>query len=354
MSQSTKGRLIHISNQHGYTPSERAYQRYYELSIASRWPLAIFSGFAPQSSFIRYLSNIAYRSTNFFRTLHPTYGSHTSIYTIDCPSGATRFAIDASDSGELEAPHVTNKVHIYFKSNYWQSKDYPLVVRPIVNGNSNLTPRRLNRLSQLRSAPKHYDVVFISRVWGGIEHNVRCFETLNQIPGNNLLIALFTPQSASHDSDYEIQKRDARKRLERIGIRCLVGQIPLLKLWQLLAAGRIVFLRAGKHLCIPWRMLDLLAMGSVIVTDSVPYPTWPIPLTNELHYESLKIERPINTDAAPLDNYENARDVIDSLLLDKARRDLLASNAANYFDTYASPQSVGKYIKKCIQQSPIS
>lgn len=61
--------------------------------------------------------------------------------------------------------------------------------------------------------------MFVSRIWGGIKHNVRCFEVLNRLPGNNLLLAISTSPARSASTDYEKgkEKEKARVKLEHIG-----------------------------------------------------------------------------------------------------------------------------------------
>ena len=75
--------------------------------------------------------------------------------------------------------------------------------------------------------------------------------------------------------------------LQSKGILCTEQQVRLYKLWDIMSTSKVVFVRAGKHLCIPWRMIDLLAMGSAIVSDAQPYPIWPEPLKNSFKIRSF-------------------------------------------------------------------
>ena len=191
---------------------------------------------------------------------------------------------------DIVGPDALDWCDIYFKANKWTGHVYPEKVVPVVNGNGFLRNRHLTRLRKMRHTPKPNDLLFISRVWGGIEHNVRLFEALAKLPCKKRLVAILVS-----DPGCAAETAGARKRLERVGVECTYDLIPIRKLWQLTAAAKIVVLRAGKYLCIPWRMIDLLCMGTCIVTDSEFYSNWPVPLEPGTHYVSCGIDRPADT-----------------------------------------------------------
>jgi hypothetical protein len=112
----------------------------------------------------------------------------------------------------------------------------------------------------------------------------------------------------------------------------------------LTAGAKIVVLRAGKYLCIPWRMIDLLSMGSCIVSDSEFYPNWPVPLESETHYASFGIDRPADTAPASSEEYAKVADTIMGLVNDEHEHNRLRQNSAAYFDSHAAPKKIGDYI----------
>ena len=77
----------------------------------------------------------------------------------------------------------------------------------------------------------------------------------------------------------------------RQGIAWTTDPLPLFDLWRLSAQSRLNVLRLGMHHCVPWRMMDVLAMGGCPVLDCDPYTLWPQPLERNQNYLSL--------DAAP-------------------------------------------------------
>ena len=342
--------MVDISLEGKLFPVQASYQRYYQMAMRTAWSGENFIDMPGG----RFTEEISMRLKAEAKKISPVKtvvsDGHTSLYCYKNSHQKVLFAIDAADKPEIERPDLLDVVQLYFKANHWPQRDYPANVVPIVNGNGVLSGRRIKKLCSLRDQNKTHDLIFVSRVWGGIEHNVRCFETLKQLPGRNLLLAIFTPPSKASSSEYEMQKIDARNDLEEIGIRCTNKPISLQQLWRMTASSRVVFLRAGKHLCIPWRMLDLLAMGSVVVTDSVPYPEWPEPLVQDTHYCSLNIPRPVDTRAGPLQSYGLNSDLITSLIANPDRRAAISTAAIDYFSTYGCPEAVGSYIRKNIER----
>jgi len=102
----------------------------------------------------------------------------------------------------------------------------------------------------------------------------------------------------------------ARKRLEQVGVECTYDLLPIKQLWEEMASAKIIILRAGKHMCVPWRMIDLLCMGACIVTDSDFNPGWPQKLMAGKHYVSAGINRPVDTSAASTKEFEKIHETI--------------------------------------------
>lgn len=251
-------------------------------------------------------------------------------------------AIDTSDNRNIDSEYIYNWSDIYFKSNYWPILAYPIKVVPIINGNGRT---RIELLKGLRQQEKIYDFSFISRVWGGREHNIRLFEKVSSINGNNRFLAIF--------NDFDRQQPETvnyQKRLEASGVQWTYTEMQKNDLWNIIAQSRYVMIRAGKHLCIPWRMIDLLCMGSSIVLDSDPYPQWPQPLMNRIHYISLGIIRPWNTDPAEDKCYDTIPNNLTNILRDNELQKSLSINSKCYFDKYAEPEKVIQYVLDCIDK----
>ena len=249
-----------------------------------------------------------------------------------------RFVIDSSDPGHLASEKDYRWCDVYFKSNYWQSKTYKKKVRPIVNGNGVVNPLALEKISGLWHAPKTYDLVFISRVWGGVEHNVRLFEHLAKINCTKKLVAIFNDKS----------KEEYWSRLASVGVECTTDLFGKQDLWREVSSANLVFLRAGKHLCIPWRMVDLLCMGACIVLDSEPYPRWPVPLRNNYNYVHCGIKRPVDTSPAELQEYKAIITTIEGLLSEQEKIHSICTNNREYFKENVSYEALGRYIIKSL------
>lgn len=259
--------------------------------------------------------------------------------------GGLTFAIDAHDGKEIFSPELQKSCDIYFKANRWRNEKYEENVLPIVNGNGFLRERHLKKLMQMRNTPEEIDFLFISRIWGGVEHNVRLFETLAKLPFKKKLIAIFVKGVAS-----EKETESAITRLQKAGVECTYNLIPIKELWQSIARSRVVMIRAGKYMCIPWRMIDLLCMGACMVTDMDFEPQWPAPLVPGKEYISAGISRPADTSAAPPEEYEKLQQTMAKLLADKTRIAEIKMSSADYFDRQAAPAKVGHYIHQKIQE----
>jgi hypothetical protein len=255
------------------------------------------------------------------------------------------FAIDAHDGKDIFAPDLLDRCDLYFKANMWRNEPYPEKTLPIVNGNGFLRRRHLAKLRSMRSLARDKDLLFISRIWGGVEHNVRLFEALAELPCRKQLMAIFVKGVVG-----ERETAAAIRRLEMAGVECSFDLVSVQELWYRCASSKIVMLRAGKYLCIPWRMIDLLCMGSCIVTDSDFEPQWPEPLKAGCHYVSAGITRSPDTSAADRGEYEKLAATITSLLEDEEKINRLKIAGAGYFDEHAAPERVGIYILNCLKK----
>ncbi len=269
----------------------------------------------------------------------PDLSDFVGCYTWHHHGKDIKFAIDAHDLQDIVSPRALEWCDLYFKANKWHNKQYPEKVVPIVNGNGFLRQRHLARLQAMRHVPKTNDLLFISRVWGGVEHNVRVFEALAELPCKKRLMAILVA-----DPGCAAETEMAEKRLQHAGVECTYDLIPIRKLWQETAAAKIIMLRAGKYMCIPWRMIDLLCMGACMVTDSDFNPLWPEPLQPDVHYAGAGIDRPEDTSSAPREEYGRITATVSALLDDEEKQHRLRRNGAAYFDNHAAPLRVGEYI----------
>ena len=275
----------------------------------------------------------------------PDLSDFTGCYTMQLQGRTIRFAIDGHDLKDIVAAKALAWADVYFKANMWATEQYPDKVVPIVNGNGFLRTRHLKKLQQMRNRARGIDVIFISRIWGGVEHNVRLFEELAALPGKKRLVAIFVSGTASTG-----ETEAARKRLERVGVECTTDLLSIEQLWQEMANSKIVILRAGKHLCIPWRMIDLLCMGACIVSDADFYPQWPERLAAGEQYVSAGVERPADTSSASVVEFGKLGETVARLLEDEKEQKRLRHNSAAYFDNHAAPERVGEYVLSRLMQ----
>jgi hypothetical protein len=272
------------------------------------------------------------------------YAQHVGQYVLSDSShhsaSEVGFLIDAHDGAEVRAPQLLEWGKLYYKSNYWPGKEYHSKVRPIVNGNPHVVGR-IELLRELRSAEMERDLVFVSRIWGGREHTVRLFEALSRVHCKKHLYAIL------------VQEKDKRyaDRLDKVGVPWGFDLIPLMDLWRLCASSRLVMLRAGKHLCIPWRMIDLLAMGACPMLDHDPFPQWPTPLQKSINYLSVEIARPSDSSSGPVEDYEKVPNIVEAMLRNNELLDYVRHNNRYYFERYAAPRAVGEYIVHALIES---
>ncbi len=267
-----------------------------------------------------------------------------AFYRYRCGSRELSFAIDSHDGKDIFSPELLESTDIYFKSNKWGGETYPEKVLPLVNGNGFLRQRHLEKLKVMRGVSKENDFLFISRVWGGVEHNIRLFEALATIPCKKRLVAIFVKGAAGKK-----ETQEAINRLESVGVECTYQLVPIKNLWRETSKSKVVMIRAGKYMCIPWRMIDLLCMGTCMVTDGDFEPLWPQPLLPGIHYVSGGINRPADTSAAQPSEYEKLIETIRQLVENDERIYQLQCRSAEYFDNYAAPSKVGEYILSCLE-----
>lgn len=264
---------------------------------------------------------------------HSTY---VGQYVAEMRNGTQlRFAVDAHDHQDIRSTEILDWSDLYFKSNYWPMLRYPEKVYPIVNGNGTIGSRSLKRLRALRSTPKDLDVVFISRVWDSREHDIRLFENLARLPGSKKLLAIFPkPGEPKHVA--------LQDRLARASVPWTYRYVPQRDLWRTMARARVVILRSGHHMCMPWRAIDLLAMGACILLDRNPRPEWPVPLREHVNYVSMEL--PVDQPDANANDYVRIPALVNQLLENHVLQTAIRKNNRDYFEDNASPTSVGEYI----------
>jgi len=267
----------------------------------------------------------------------------TGRYVARIGARTIRFAIDARDSSPIHDPEILEWSDVYFKANAWPELDYDDRVHPIVNGNGILSWRRIERLRALRGSRRDVDVAFVSRLWGGIEHNVRLFETLARLDCRVELQALIP-----RDADTAALAKPI-DRLRAAGVPVGTRALSPDELWRTLAGARLVVLRPGAHLCVPWRTLDLLCMGACILLDSPFRPVWPEPLLPGVHYVDAGVQRPPDGSVAPTSEYEKIHAVIEKALADNDLQDEVRAANARYFDDHAAPERVAGYVLQTLE-----
>lgn len=270
-----------------------------------------------------------------------------------------RVAIDTSDGRDVRDTDALEWCDVYFKTNLWPSLRYAEKVRPFLNGNGSLSASKLDRLKQLRNAEKSIDLSHCAKIWqptavgsdyspekwmNVIEHQVRLFETLSRIDCRKELLAIIpTP----------LREQDVRgfiNRLQACGVKCQRdwGDITSQKFWAGLSRAKIAFLRPGNHLCISWRMTDLLAMGACIVCDGAPYPNWYQPLESGVHFGDGHCRLGPDYSLPDDSRYARLQRVIEDLLADEDGMLSLRGYASNYFDRYGNPQAVASYLLETV------
>jgi hypothetical protein len=266
---------------------------------------------------------------------HPQ--SFVGHYTLGTGPDRIRFAVDPNDNKRIASQAALDSCDVYFKSNKWSGERYPSKVLPLVNGNGLHDRRSLAFLTSLRNAPKDRDLVFISRLASGVDHNIKVFESLARLKCRKLLIAVLYAQHG-HDQ--------YAKTLEGFGVTCVSRNLPSMELWKLMATSRVNFIRLGAKHCVPWRMVDLLCMGSCIAIDRHPLSDWPVPLQDGANFVSC-FGRDTLTPPSESD-YSIVANTVEHLLDAPELERTIADNNAAYFDRYASPAMVAHYVVQSV------
>jgi hypothetical protein len=274
---------------------------------------------------------------------HPLVGQ----YLFRLADGSERkVCIDSQDSGDLLSEPLLAWCDLYLKTNYWPSRTYPNKVKPLCNAN----PRLLGKFPQLhalRRIKPEYDVCFIVRVWGGkeetegIEHNLRLLEAVARVRCRKYLLAYLV---AGDVASYI-------RRLESQGISWTRKFMPLHQLWDLSARSRLNIIRLGMHACVPWRMMDLLAMGACPVLDQRPYTLWQQPLLEGENYLSLDVAVPPDQCLGRPQDYVAVTERVEAMVADAARTQHIQEKNAQYFDAYLTPEALGRHLCAAVLES---
>ncbi len=266
----------------------------------------------------------------------PIVGQYLVTFT---DGGVRRVCIDAADNHFVNSAALRDWADVYYKSNMWASEEYPSNVKPVVNGNPGVS-RDEDRLRAMRGQTPEYDLSCIVRVWAGssaeegTEHCIRLLESLSQMRCRKYLCGVLV------QGDIRAQAR----RLERCGVPWRAHVLPLSTLRQVAARSRLSVLRLGVHHCIPWRMVELLAMGCAIVLDRKPFSRWPEPLVAGEHFLDLALGVGPGCCVASDTDYEAIPARVEGWLASETLPPQLSTNAAQYFDHYAAPKRVGAYL----------
>jgi hypothetical protein len=311
-----------------------AYQRYYLLGLAELTRVSV-RGLPPLA---RAAPGVDLKIRLAYRLARGPEQAYVGRYEARLDGRTVRFAVDAHDSRAVFDEEALAWSEVYFKANRWPGDDHDPRVLPVVNGNGLLDRKKIEHLRSLRDAPKEVDVAYVSNVWGGREHSLRVFERLAALDCDKDLLAIF-PRGFPPEED-----EANMARLRAAGIPVTRDPVPPPELWRRLARARVVPLRAGKHLCLSWRTIDLLAMGACILFDALPPPRWPVPLEPDIHVADCGIARPADTEAAGDEEYAKVAPAVEALLADEARAAELRRAAAGYFDAHAAPARLAEYV----------
>ncbi len=280
--------------------------------------------------------------------------NHVGRYLLRHDSQSIKIAIDSADSRGVRDPDALQWSDIYFKANKWRSVEYPDKVFPLINGNGYLTASKIRELRSFRNTEKKLDLIYWAKIWEPkvfrndqienvrnlVEHQIRLFEHLSRLRCNKNLLALLPRQLKAASLD------NCKARLASAGVRWQHGWegISTTQFWQHLASAKLVFVRPGNHLCVSWRMIDLLCMGACVIYDGIPYPEWYKPLKEGEHYFDGGCRIGADYALPPRNRYLLLKDRIEEILSKDALIERYRENGARYFDTYADPQKVAQYI----------
>lgn len=279
----------------------------------------------------------------------PSSQFHSAVgqYILKLKDGSEfNICIDGRDSGEISSYELLQWSDLYFKSNYWSAKSYPQNVFPIINGNP-FVLKKLSNLRSFRSGKKMYDLCFIVRAWGGtkdvdgLEHNIRLLEEVSKVDCKKFILAYLVGG--------DIQR--TAQRLDKHGIPYTNKPVPIGKLWKISAQSYLNIIRLGIFYCVPWRMIDMLAMGACPVLDHIPYTLWPQPLRQNINFFSLNLDVGPQQPLAPYGQYEAILAKIENWLSNSKYIENISNNNIDYFDKYIDPQRLGKYLIETIEKT---
>jgi hypothetical protein len=285
--------------------------------------------------------------------------NHVGRYIFYLDTDTVKVAIDVADGREIRDLQAYEWCDIYFKANKWDHLKYPEKVLPIVNGNGFLTKQKITQLKQYRNREKELDLIFMTVIYASsssqhfytnIEHHVRLFEVLAKLNCRKFLKAIIPRQYTTQMIGKYLD------RLDRVGVPWSYSWdgMSTQDFWDHLAKAELVFLRPGKHGCISWRMIDLLGMGSCVIYDANPHPVWPVPLANDKNFVSCDCGLSLNEQLPSHDHYIKINQIIEALLNDRRKREAIRRNNRNYFDQYATPSGIAKYIFKTVKNYHIN
>lgn len=272
------------------------------------------------------------------------------LFYFDGASKPIKIAIDCSDHRHVRDPHACKWSDIYFKTNKWPSFSYPDKVLPLMNANGILTPQDIDYIRSLRSRSPNTDLIYWTKLWGTyqdrqtcrniIEHQLRIFESLAKINCEKKLLAIVPKK------DPLGYLQNCLDRLDKAGVAWQHdwGDIDSKTFWDNLATARCVFLRPGNHLCISWRMTDLLCMGACVIYDGAPYPQWHLPLLSGVHYVDGGCRIIPDYSIPSYGNYKKLVKVIEDLLSNDGKINQIKQNNRTFFDNYALPSKLASYI----------
>ena len=267
---------------------------------------------------------------------HPLVGQ----YELQTVGGSTiNVAIDSQDSGVVASEALLTWSDIYFKTNMWPSKAYSSKVVAMPNCNP-LTLDYIPTLRQLRQRRREHRVFCFIRVWGGtdeisgVEHNLRLIEAVNRAKCPKTVLAyLVTGKSV-----------EIENRLNSQNIPFTYQPMKRLLLWETAASASINIIRSGMHGCVPWRMTDMLGMGTCTAMDAKPNTAWPVPLLPNQTFVDLRCSDQQTFIGDAPGTYEQIPDLLESLVNNTALVEQVSKNSADYFDTYLTPEAIGQYI----------
>jgi glycosyltransferase involved in cell wall biosynthesis len=314
-----------------------AYQRYYLLGLDGvarlRWSGApVLARLAPGADAkVRVAYNL-----NRLPGRRRVEG-HVGRYVAELDDRVVRFAIDAHDARDVRDEEALAWSDLYFKANRWPDDARSPKVAPVVNGNGLLDRRRIELLRTLRGEPRDVDVAFITYFRPAQEHLTRIFETMSGLQLRADLVAVFAGTDAPAAERYA-------ERLGRAGVTVTTHPLTPEELWARLARAKVVLLRPGRHGCLPWRTLDLLALGSCIALVSPPGPAWPVPLRDGVEYAGCGLAPPADGAVASPAGYDQLAETVRRLVEGADEAASLRTAAASYFDEHAAPERVGRYL----------